>query len=196
MRLFIGIALPDEAQEALLLVRARFSSEDGGLRWQEPASWHVTLQFLGSASDEQAACAGEKLRAVRAARVPVRVEGLGFFERAGVFWAGVALTPELLALQQAVVAATRGCGFAAEERAYRPHITLARAKGRGGARALGSLREAVDNAHAACEPRADKDWALGGWVRAAFVAEEFVLYESVPGPEGSRYEPRGSFALG
>ena len=145
--MFIGIPLAEEAQKALVAVRERFggrSSRESDLRWPEPESWHVTLQFLGQTGEEQARCVVEKLGAVRAERVPVRLEGLGFFERAGVFWAGVALTPELLALQQKVVAATRGCGFLPEDRAYRPHITLARAKGRSGGRALGPLRKAVE----------------------------------------------------
>lgn len=185
MRLFIGIALAEQANQALLGVRERFarlSSGESDLRWSAPESWHVTLQFLGSADGEQTACVTDKLGAVRAARAPVRIEGLGFFERAGVFWAGVALAPELLALEQEVVAATRRCGFVPEDRAYRPHITLARAKGHGGARALAPLRKAVEAGNAD--------------VRAEFVATEFVLYESLPGPEGSRYEVRARFPCG
>ncbi|MGA7521577.1 MAG: RNA 2',3'-cyclic phosphodiesterase [Acidobacteriaceae bacterium] len=203
MRLFIGIALDEEAKSALEAVRERLggpSSHESDLRWPSPESWHVTLQFLGQTSEEAARCVAEKLGTVRAERVPVRIAELGFFERAGVFWAGVALTPELLALQQKVVAATRGCGFVPEDRAYRPHITLARVKGRGGARTMGSalslLRKAVQRAHPVREPHADKDGAPGGWVLAEFVAGEFVLYESFPGPEGSRYEVRERWALG
>lgn len=185
MRLFIGIALTEEATAALRAVRERLerlSSGESELRWSAPESWHVTLQFLGQTSDEQARCVVENLGTVRAERVPVRIEGLGFFERAGVFWAGVALTPELLALQQKVVAATRVCGFVPEDRAYRPHITLARAKGRAGARALAPLRKSVE------KHRLE--------LRTEFVAGEFVLYESLPGPEGSRYEVRGRWGLG
>jgi len=180
MRLFIGIALADEARDALLRVRERVrgvSSSESELRWSQPEGWHVTLQFLGQVDEERAGCVVERLGAVRAERVPVRIEGLGFFERAGVFWAGVALTPELLALQQKVVAAMRGCGFVPEDRAYRPHITLARVKGRAGAKGLGAVRSLVE------KERVD--------VRAEFVAGEFVLYESVAGAEGSRYVVRG-----
>jgi RNA 2',3'-cyclic 3'-phosphodiesterase len=182
MRLFVGIALAPETLEALRSVRDRFEpAARSELRWSAPESWHVTLQFLGQVSEEQASCVAEKLPAVRAARVPVRMAGLGFFERAGVFWAGVTLTPELLALQQFVTAAMRNCGFEPEVRAYNPHITLARVKGRGGARALEPLKKALARGGAAFE--------------AEFTAEEFVLYESFPGPEGSRYEIRERFAL-
>jgi RNA 2',3'-cyclic 3'-phosphodiesterase len=181
MRLFIGIALAAEASDALNSVRERFEPGSGDLRWSQLESWHVTLQFLGAASEEQAACVAEKLAALRAARVPVRMAGLGFFERAGVFWAGVELSRELLALQQFVTAATRLCGFEPEERAYNPHITLARSKGRNSGRALVPLKKAVERSKIALE--------------AQFIASEFLLYESFPGPEGSRYEVRARFGL-
>jgi 2'-5' RNA ligase len=182
MRLFVAIALTAEAAEALARVRERLAAAGDALRWTEPESWHVTLQFLGNASEEQASCVAGRLAEVRAERVPVRLEGLGFFARAGVFYAGVALTPELLALEQKVTAATRGCGFLPEERAYNPHITLARVKGRGAASALRPLQQAVERNRTN--------------LAAEFVAEEFLLYESFPGPEGSRYEVRGRWPLG
>jgi 2'-5' RNA ligase len=181
MRLFVGIGLGPGAVDALRGVRERFAAAKNGLRWSAEESWHVTLQFLGAADDAQTACVTEQLSAVRASAVPVRIEGLDFFARAGVFHARVALTAELLALQQRVTAATRGCGFVPEARAYSPHITLARAKGRGGAQALAPLQRAVERARV----------SLAG----EFVAEEFRLYESIPRPEGSRYEVRARFGL-
>jgi RNA 2',3'-cyclic 3'-phosphodiesterase len=181
MRLFVGIGLAPEAVDALRRVRERFASASDGLRWSAEESWHVTLQFLGAADDAQTACVTEKLGAVRATAVPVRIEGLDFFPRAGVFHARVALTAELLALQQKVTAATRRCGFVAEARAYSPHITLARTKGHAIAETLQPLQAAVERARSR--------------VAAEFVAEEFRLYESVPRPEGSRYEVRARFGL-
>lgn len=181
MRLFVAIGLGPGAVDALRGVRERFAAAKDGLRWSAEESWHVTLQFLGAADDAQTACVTEQLSAVRASAVPGRIEGLDFFARAGVFHARVALTAELLALQQRVTAATRGCGFVPEARAYSPHITLARAKGCGGAQALAPLQRAVERARVS--------------LAAEFVAEEFRLYESIPRPEGSRYEVRARFGL-
>jgi 2'-5' RNA ligase len=181
MRLFIGIALASEASDSLRSVQEKFEPGSADLRWSQPESWHVTLQFLGASTEEQAACVTEKLAAVKAARVPVQIANLGFFERAGVFWAGVELTRELLALQQLVTTATRPCGFVQEERAYNPHITLARAKGRKSGRALDPLKKAVERSKVGLETQ--------------FIASEFLLYESFPGPEGSRYDVRARFGL-
>jgi 2'-5' RNA ligase len=181
MRLFVGIALAPASSNALDSVRRRFAPIAGDLRWSQPENWHVTLQFLGSSTNEQAACVAEKLATIQAKPLPVRIANLGFFERAGVFWAGVELTSELLALQQKVITATRGCGFVPEDRAYNPHITLARAKGRNGGRALAPLRAAVERTRIPST--------------AEFVAQDFLLFESFPGPEGSRYEVRARFPL-
>ena len=182
MRLFVGIGLEPQAAQELERRLQPLAAAARELRCSEPESWHVTLQFLGSATDEQAACLMEKLGGIRAARVPVQVAGLGFFERAGVFWAGVERTAELLALQKRVTAATRACGFVPEDRAYNPHITLARAKGRRGGQALAPMKAAVERGRIR--------------LKAEFVAEAFLLYESLPGPEGSRYTVRGRFRLG
>lgn len=180
MRLFIGIALDERATAMLRGVRERFAAAGGEVRWAAEETWHVTLQFLGEASAEQTACVVERLRRIEADRVPVRIEGLGFFERAGIFFADVPVSAELLALQQKVTAATRGCGFVPEARAYHPHITLAKAKGRK-TKAMSPLYKAVEKEKFA--PKSE------------FVAEEFLLYESFPGPEGSRYEVRERFGL-
>jgi RNA 2',3'-cyclic 3'-phosphodiesterase len=182
MRLFIGIGLPGPASEALAQIRVRFEpAADPRLRWSAPETWHITLQFLGASSPEQAACVIAGLGELRARPVPMRLEGLGFFARAGIFWAGVPLAPELLALQQQVVAATRGCNFVAEDRPYSPHITLARARGHAGSNALAPLKRAVERSHVS--------------LAAAFTAAEFLLYESFPAPDGSRYEVRARFPL-
>lgn len=181
MRLFIGIALAPHATEALTRVSTQFASTSADLRWSSPESWHLTLQFLGSADQEQQQCVAARLAAISALPVPVRIAGLDFFDRVGVFFAGVALTPELLALEQRVTAATRPCGFLPEPRAYHPHITLARSKGPTGAKALAPLKKAVERSH--------------GILDLEFTAEEFLLYESLPGPDGSRYEVRARFPL-
>ena len=191
MRLFIAIDLPGDVSDSLARVRAQFESSAGPpgfnstLRWSAPEGWHVTLQFLGQVNEERAACVLDHLKTIHAPPVPIHIDGLGFFDRAGVFWAGVVLTPELLALQQLVTAAMRPCGFVPEDRPYSPHITLARAKARSGARALAPLKRVLD-----------KSTQKEKTVRATFTAQEFLLYESIPGPEGSRYEIRARFPLG
>jgi 2'-5' RNA ligase len=176
MRLFVGIPLAAAVIEELSAVSMRLQASEDGLRWSSPESWHITLQFLGSTPEYE--CIVARLTELRSPPLSLQLEGLDSFERAGVFFAGVRLTPELEALQQRVTAATGLCGFVPETRPYHPHITLARSKSKG----VTALRALKGRIHR--EPRF-----------SGFVAEAFVLYESVPGAKGSHYEIRERFPL-
>ena len=183
MRLFIGIPLGASATQAVAAVvehaRSKLRDPHGQqLRWTAPDAWHITLQFLGSATPEQYGCLVGCLRGVRHPPVPVELSGSGSFERTGVFFAGVQLSPHLLTLQQAIVAATHSCGFAAEDRPYRPHVTLARRRRNSSGY---EWRRITGAAHPPLQQN--------------FTADRFVLYESISSPEGSRYLPREQFAL-
>jgi 2'-5' RNA ligase len=107
------------------------------------------------------------------------MEGLDIFDRAGVFFTGVNVSPELLILQRGVTGATSRCGFATESRPYHPHVTLARAKGSERGPSLRGLKKKVGDA-----PHFTN-----------FVANEFLLYEAFLSPRGSRYEVRERFEL-
>ncbi len=179
MRLFAGIPLAAAVIDELSAVSVRMRTNEDGLRWSAPESWHITLQFLGNTGQEQFDCTVERLRELCSPAVPIRLEGLNLFERAGVFFAGVRLTPELLLLQQRVTAATGPCGFIPETRPYHPHVTLARTKGKGRMHGLHELKAKIHR-----QP------AFSG-----FVAQEFVLYESVTRPTGALYQVRERFRL-
>jgi RNA 2',3'-cyclic 3'-phosphodiesterase len=185
-RLFIGIPLAAAtAQELVAAVHhlrstANQRMESGSLRWSAPESWHITLQFLGRTMPDQYDCVVARLRELHQPPVSIALGAIGTFDRAGVLFVDVNVTPQLLALQQAVTAATAPCGFSPESRPYHPHITLARRKGKGGGRELRDLKLQIDR-----QPKLSR-----------FTAESFVLYESIPTREGSRYEVRERFSLG
>jgi 2'-5' RNA ligase len=183
MRLFVGIALAEAVVRELESLAARLRSGQqhlaASMRWTAPESWHITLQFLGNATPEQLACLTARLGEVRSAPVPVEMGALGCFDRAGVFFADVAVTPGLAALAERVVEATGQCGFVAETRPFRPHITLARAKQHERGTGLRTLAAGVRR-----QPPFSR-----------FTAREFLLYESHLSAEGARYEVRGRFPL-
>jgi 2'-5' RNA ligase len=175
MRLFVGIPLLSVVIRQLTALCTELRSPRDGLRWTAPESWHITLKFLGSTSPEQCECVIARLRAVRRSPFPIQLETPNIFDRAGIFFAGVRLTPALLALEQQVTAATEQCGFVAEARPYRPHITLARGQ-----------RQNL---------RAVKKRVAGQGEFASFVAQEFCLYESFLESSGARYEVQERFGL-
>ena len=179
MRLFVGIPLAATVIDEISTTSARLQCDGPGLRWSAPESWHISLQFLGNTGREQYKCTVARLHKIHLPSVAIWLEKLGFFDRAGIVFAGIRLTPELLLLQERVTAATKLCGFVSEARPYQPHITLARSKGKGQRKALRELKTKI-------RPQP-------GFTR--FVAEEFLLYESFLGPAGSRYEIRERFPL-
>src|ERR1700739_5174030 len=140
MRLFIGIPLASEVVDVIGRLSRSLQSAGDGLRWSSSESWHVTLAFHGKTSEEKYACLVERLRGVRSPRVPFQIGGSGFSDRAGVFFADVRVSSELLQLEKRVLGATSNCGFAAENRPFHPHVTLARAKGDNALRALKGLQ--------------------------------------------------------
>lgn len=154
-----------------------------GLRWASAESWHITLQFLGSASAESYSCVTSRLGEIEFPPLAVRLTAAGIFERAGILFAGVRLSPELAELERLVTLATGKCGFVAETRQYQPHITLARRKGASGRKGLRKLEREL------LQEREIADLLS----RTEFVADEFLLYESFTRPEGSHYEVRCRF---
>jgi 2'-5' RNA ligase len=179
MRMFVGIPLAAAVLGELSTISRRLQPEALGLRWTAPETWHVTLQFLGNTGPEQYPCLVARLHELHLPAVPVQLEGLGVFDHSGVFIATVRPTPQLLQLQEHVVAATARCGFASETRPYQPHITLARSKGNGPRQDLGKLNARVRSA-----PKFTR-----------FVAQEFLLYESFLSPTGSHYKIHERFPL-
>jgi RNA 2',3'-cyclic 3'-phosphodiesterase len=180
MRLFIAIPLSEAVGSELKRLTGRLRPAAPNLRWSLPEAWHITLQFLGNASEEQYACLLPRLRQVNSAPFAIAFEELGVFERAGVFFLGVTPSPALMALEERILAATRPCGFEPEDRPYRPHITLARSKGGNRGRELRTLLS-----------RAGEDRRFG-----RIQATEFRLYESHLSASGSKYEVKCSFPLG
>jgi RNA 2',3'-cyclic 3'-phosphodiesterase len=185
MRLFIAIPLGEAVEIALKRLTGRLQPAAPNLRWSLPESWHITLQFLGNASEQQYACLLPRLQALKPGAFAIDFEGLGVFERAGVFLLGVAPAPALVALQKRIVAATEPCGFEPPERVdlgrpYRPHITLARSKSATKGRELRALLD-----------RAGERQRFDG-----FRASEFRIYESHTLPTGSKYEVKCRFRMG
>ena len=112
------------------------------------------------------------------AAIEVAIRRVGFFPNARaprVFWCGVE-APGLAQLAADTDQATRRLGVEPENRAYSPHLTLARIKERAD---LGRLQAAVQ--------------ALGDIEFGQFAARRFFLYRSRLQPGGSVYTKLAEF---
>jgi 2'-5' RNA ligase len=183
MRAFIAIDLPEPLHAALADAQQSFRSVCRDARWTRPEGIHLTLKFLGEISDAQTRQVVEALAQIgRFEPLAVEVTGFGFFPQAArprVFWAGVAAPPALGELAARVESHMEKIGFAREERAFSPHLTLARFQ-------VPRPQPALEAAVAARTAT-----SLG-----KFEASEFFLFESKLSPQGAQYRkvmrfPRG-----
>ena len=164
--LFSALLPPDDVVEALAEALGEPGSDPGGLRWEPPERWHVTLAYYGQDDvDSRASWLGERL-AGRAA-VDVRLEKAATFP--GVLWltvGGSELTP-----------LAHAAGADAEPRPYTAHLTLARFP-----------REEPGLA-------ARWTTELAGFASRSWQAAEVALMTSEREPDGKRYRVARSFAL-
>jgi 2'-5' RNA ligase len=135
VRLFVALTPPDPVVRELSAAvgRLRAAGAEPGLRWTPPEAWHVTLAFLGEVDEPALPELTRRLARVGERHHPLtlRLAGGGRFDD-HVLWTGLAGdTTDLSHLAASVGAAARRAGLPVDtERAFRPHITLARSRGR------------------------------------------------------------------
>jgi RNA 2',3'-cyclic 3'-phosphodiesterase len=142
VRLFAAIDLPADVQQAL---EQAMPPIDENLRRVPPEQWHLTLAFYGAVDETKAEAlhAGLERAAARSRPMTVRLAGAGTFPRqpakARVLWVGLDGDVDMVRrLADRCAGAGRRARIAMEARAFRPHLTLARAR-RGAADATQSV---------------------------------------------------------
>ncbi len=142
VRAFVAIELPAEVKASLGKIQAEMNrrmiaslgaqAADKAIKWVNPEGVHLTLKFLGSVPASRIARIENALRRAAANNSELTIElgGLGAFpspQRPRVVWIGTHGEIEKLAkIQSEVDSELAALGFPREERAFSPHITLAR----------------------------------------------------------------------
>ena len=132
MRLFVAVDPPPQLRDSL---DAAIGARDEQLRWVPPEQWHLTLVFCGEVTEQVVPELTERLgrAAARTSPFALRLQGAGTFPkqaaRTRVLWAGVGGdVPAMTRLAERCAAAARRSGIDVEDRSFRPHLTLARAR--------------------------------------------------------------------
>ena len=134
IRTFIALKLPQDILDRLGAIAQEQQRAPGGSagQWVTPDKIHLTLKFLGDVPEQRIPTI---LSAVSNACNPlppfdIRLAGLGCFPNARkprVVWVGIdERTGQLHTLYRRIEEAMAACGFEAEKRPFRPHLTLAR----------------------------------------------------------------------
>jgi 2'-5' RNA ligase len=133
IRSFIAIRLDEKTVAALRKAQSLLRNRPAGqaARWGRAEDIHLTLKFLGDVPADAIPEIAEALRVACAASAPfaVTLAGLGCFpncRQPRVIWVGIKETTALRNLQSAVEEVMNDLGYAPEERAFSPHLTLAR----------------------------------------------------------------------
>lgn len=136
MRLFVALVAPADVlthlRAAIGAVRREPVARDlaDALRWTRTDQWHVTLAFLGEVGESAMPDLTARLGRAAHRHGPLGLAFTGCGRFGGrVLWAGVAGDRDPLGrLASSVGAAARRAGIEVDDRRYRPHVTLARAR--------------------------------------------------------------------
>ena len=174
-RLFVAIRPPPQIRSVLLRAMGGVS----GARWQSDDQIHLTVRFIGDVDRHQAQDVEAALGGIHHPRFEMFLDGIGTFARRGqpeIIWAGVSPHEPVKRLHEKIDRAVERVGFPPEQRAYTPHITLARLKRSSGP--VGNLLE-----------------QSGGLTSEPFPVDSFTLYESRLTPDGAVYIPMNRYQL-
>jgi RNA 2',3'-cyclic 3'-phosphodiesterase len=178
-RVFGAVELPEYVRAQLQehIRRLRETVSDVSASWTQVENIHLTLKFFGNVHvDRIPSISDAASRAVNGfAPFQIGIGKTGVFpkpSRAQVLWIGVNdPSGKLLNLQQRLETECAHEGFEKEDRAYRPHLTIARIRRPDGARRLA-------DAHLQME-----------FKPAEITVTELVVFRSELSSKGSRYTP-------
>ena len=194
MRLFIALDIDDAIRERIARFVDGVSAFAPDARWAKPESLHVTLKFIGEQPEAAVERLKDALATIAATPADIHFRGYGFFPTAKsprVFWLGLESGPQLAALAKAIDEKMAALGIPKEDRAFSPHLTLARGRGGSGSPRLNK----EDGPNRIFQCLQEKLTALTAPEFGSMTAREFFLYQSHLSPKGSKYTKLARFDL-
>jgi RNA 2',3'-cyclic 3'-phosphodiesterase len=143
-RVFCAIEVPQEVRQQISdhAHRLRELLPDAQASWTKLDNIHLTLKFFGSLPPPKVSSVSDAASQTVTDFAPfkIRIEGTGAFPSRGpakVLWIGINdQSGHLSELQRKFDIECEERGFAKEDRAFHPHLTLARLRSPRGARSL------------------------------------------------------------
>jgi len=195
MRVFVALDLGEGIRNNIVRFVDEMRSFAPAARWITPESLHVTLKFIGEKPDPVVTEIEKALHSIRVVASTVRFRDVGFFptpKAPRVFWAGIEGDPSLGQLAATIEDTLAKIGIAKEQRAFSPHLTLARASG-GSSGAPGWRKgDKVNRQFARLQQELSQQLAPDFGTMSA---HEFFLYRSQLSSKGSQYTKIARFGL-
>ena len=173
IRAFFALPLSEQAETELLSYTHRLQPQLSRqpLRWIAPENFHITLAFLGDIAEadvDRLQGLAEQV-ALNHTETPLRFSRLSWLpspHKPKVLVVEPEPEPALEKLQAELVQCCREKGFKVDGKRFRPHITLARTKGKLGVMPLEEIRLEIQTP-----------------------MDELVLFSSQLTPQGAIYRP-------
>ena len=178
IRVFLAVELSPNIQEKLFALQRQLKGTLPPINWVRPESIHLTLKFLGYVDPSLVSQLLSALEPIGENHSPfsIDVQSLGVFPQVKhprILWVG--LTGNTQALHDLVFeieAVLETHGFPPEEKAYHPHLTLARIKRENAKVGLALIQTRV----------LESDQHLG-----TLIVDRFTLFQSDLDSSGARY---------
>ena len=194
MRVFVALDIDEGIRSRIAKFADYLQPYAPGVRWVKPESLHITLKFIGEKPEALVKQIEQTLSSVSIPPFQVTFAGSGFFptaKAARIFWIGVAAEAGLAQLATKIDESLASVDIPKEERAFSPHLTLARSSG--GSGAPGWRGGDKPNRHFAVLQRHLEDSASPEF--GTMTAREFFLYRSQLSSKGSTYTKIARFDL-
>lgn len=183
IRAFVAVDLEPRTVQKIMEAIVQFRPRIPGIRWLPPNNFHLTLKFLGDIDEAKVApiAAALERELCPFSCFTIHAKGLGVFpdlRRPRILWVGL-VSEELKALALRVEKTLLPFGFAAERRAFTPHLTVGRWR-----QFDGSPKELGDEI---------EKWR--GYDFGPSIVDQVILFQSTLRPEGAVYRPLKTVGL-
>ncbi|HZT00532.1 MAG TPA: RNA 2',3'-cyclic phosphodiesterase [Terriglobales bacterium] len=194
MRLFIALDIDDQIRQRIGRFLEGVSGFSPDARWVPLESLHITLKFIGEKPPEIIPSLQKALDNVSVPPFDLTFSGTGFFptpKSPRVFWIGIQAPPELQKLAAAIDNTSAQFDIPKEDRAFSPHLTLARKSGGSGS----PRKQKDDRPNRVFRRLQEKLATMPAPEFGTMTAREYFLYQSQLSRNGSRYTKLHSFKL-
>jgi 2'-5' RNA ligase len=188
LRLFVAVEIPHEVKRLIVdtIEALQRAAAMPWLRWVRPEGIHATLEFLGATPEARLAEIRRALAGCADASRPFDLAPLGIGSFGGrnvrVVWIGLGGDGGALSdLAEQVEESLEPLGLPRDQRAFNAHLTLARVRDEATPADRARLHDLLTRFDVPAFP--------------TFRVAEFVLMQSVIGPDGAHYRPLATFPL-
>lgn len=183
-RTFIAIDIPLNQRIIDFITKAKSMLKDSGIKWIQKEQIHLTIKFLGETDNKRIDDTHSVLSAISKNYDPFEliIQNAGIFKNIRIpriIWLGIRENDILNSLNKEINSQLSVLGFAADQKLFKPHLTVGRIKFLNDVPNLSNLLE-----------------QYGNFDFHRISVNEIIFYESLLKPEGAEYLVIKKYKLG